>query len=124
MPRRGSVTSPASAVVGALRQPSRRNIELGLLVGAWLIGAFGTVQVAWATTEGMNRRLWITIGAVAILSLAMHVTLRRRATYADPILLPVATLLTILGLVMIYRIDVAAALRAERNEAPLPTPDV
>ncbi|MUH45831.1 MAG: FtsW/RodA/SpoVE family cell cycle protein, partial [Actinobacteria bacterium] len=32
--------------------------------------------------------------------------------------------LTILGLVMIYRIDVAAALRAERNDAPVPTPDV
>ncbi len=124
MPRRGAVTFSASAVGGGIRQPSRRNIELGLLVGAWLIGAFGTVQVAWATTEGMNQRLWITIGVVAILSLAMHVTLRRRATYADPILLPVATLLTILGLVMIYRIDVAAALRAERNEAPIPTPDV
>ena len=118
------MSSAARQLAEGVRQPNRRNIELGLLVGAWLIGTFGTIQVAWATTEGMNQRLWITIGAVVILSLGMHLTLRKRATYAEPVLLPVATLLTILGLVMIYRIDVASALRAERNDAPIPTPDV
>ncbi|MUH46283.1 MAG: FtsW/RodA/SpoVE family cell cycle protein, partial [Actinobacteria bacterium] len=106
------------------RQQNRRNVELALLIGAWVIGVFGTLQVGWATSEGMTPRLWITVGVVGILALAMHVVVRRWATFADPIILPVATLLTILGLVMIYRIDVAAALRAERNDAPVPTPDV
>ena len=74
------MSSAARQAAEGVRQPNRRNIELGLLAGAWLIGIFGTIQVAWATTEGMNQRLWITVGAVVVLSLAMHLTLRRRAT--------------------------------------------
>ena len=61
------------------------------------------------------------VGALAII---MHVVVRWKARYADPFLLPVATLLTVLGLVMIYRLDVAAAKRAELNDNPPPTPEV
>jgi len=106
------------------RQPSRRNTELFLLIIAWGIGVLGTLQVGWATTEGVPPRLWVTAGVIGALALAMNITLRFTAKYADPILLPAATLLTILGLVMIYRIDVAAIQRAERANTALPTPDV
>lgn len=106
------------------RQPNRRNTELLLVIGAWVLGVAGTMQIAWATGEGMTPRLWITVVIVGILAGAMHVAVRLKAEYADPLFLPVATLLTILGLVMIYRIDVASALRAARNNAPVPTPDV
>jgi cell division protein FtsW (lipid II flippase) len=47
-----------------------------------------------------------------------------KARYADPIILPLATLLTMLGLIMIHRLDVAAAHKAEINGNPLPSPDV
>ena len=116
----------SSAAVSAprRRQPSRRNTELLLLILAWGLGVFGTVQIGWTTGEGMTSRLWITVGVVGVLALAMHLVVRWKARYADPILLPVTTLLTILGLVMIYRIDVAALQRATRNDAPVPTPDV
>ncbi len=103
---------------------SRRNLELVLLVFAWTLGILGTLQVGWATGEGTPPRLWITTVAVAIIALVMHVVVRMRAKYADPIMLPVGTLLTILGLIMIYRLDVADARRAELNGAPIPTPDV
>lgn len=102
----------------------RRPIELGLLTLAWIVGAFGTVQIGWATGEGTPVRLWITVIAVILLSLAMHVTVVVKAPHADQLLLPVGVMLTVLGLVMIYRIDVAAAQRAARNDAPAPTPDV
>jgi cell division protein FtsW (lipid II flippase) len=113
-----------SVVPLSIRQPSRRNVEVVLLVLAWGIGILGTLQVGWATGEGTPPRLWITAGVVGALALIMNITLRVTAKYADPILLPAATLLTILGLVMIYRIDVAAAQRAERAETAPPTPDV
>ena len=106
------------------RQPSRRGAELLLLGCAWALGVLGTLQVGWATGEGTPSRLWVTVGVVGALALVMHLVVRLKARYADPVLLPVATLLTILGLVMIYRIDVASAQRAERNSAPQPTPDV
>lgn len=105
-------------------QPSRRNTELFLLIIAWGIGVLGTLQVGWATTEGVPPRLWLTAGVIGALALAMNITLRFTAKYADPIMLPAAALLTILGLVMIYRIDVAAIQRAERANTALPTPDV
>jgi len=107
-----------------IRQPSRRNTELFLLIIAWGIGVLGTLQVGWATSEGVPPRLWLTAGVIGALALAMNITLRFTAKYADPIMLPAATLLTILGLVMIYRIDVAAIQRAERANTALPTPDV
>ena len=114
----------AAATTTSPRQRTRRNTELVLLIMAWLLGVLGVLSVAWASGDGLPERLWITVGVVIALSLAMHVVVRWRASYADPILLPMTTLLTILGLVMIYRIDVAAAQRAARNDAPAPTPDV
>lgn len=106
------------------KQPSRRNLELILLVFAWLIGVLGTLQVGWATGETAGNSVRVTAAVVGVLALAMHAVVRWKAKYADPVLLPVATLLTILGLVMIYRIDVAAASRAALNDNPAPTPDV
>jgi len=117
------VTAPALDS-GPGRQPTRRNVELLLLVFAWGIGLLGTLQVGWAIGREPDTGLWVTSGVVGLLALITHLIVRLRAPYADPIMLPVATLLTILGLVMIYRIDVAAARRAELNGNPLPTPDV
>jgi cell division protein FtsW (lipid II flippase) len=106
------------------RQPTRRWVELVLVVFAWGLGVLGVLQVGAATGEGTPSRLWITVAVVGGIALLMHGAVSIWARYADPILLPVATLLTILGLIMIYRIDVAAARRAELNESPPPTPDV
>ena len=106
------------------KQPNRRGTELFLLVIAWILGLLGTLQVGWATGEGTPQRLWITAVVVGVLALTMHFVVRFTAPYADPLLLPVATLLTILGLVMIYRIDVAVARRSVLNNVDPPTPDV
>jgi cell division protein FtsW (lipid II flippase) len=113
----------ADASIGR-KQPKRRSTELFLLVIAWILGLLGTLQVGWATGEGTPQRLWITAVVVGVLALTMHFVVRFTAPYADPLLLPVATLLTILGLVMIYRIDVAVARRSVLNNVDPPTPDV
>ena len=120
------MSTPATAhpVARPPRQRTRRGLELILLILAWGIGVLGTQQVAWATGEGLHSRFWITAGVVGALALIAHIIVRWRVPYADPFLLPIATLLTILGLVMIYRLDVAALQRAERNGNPAPTPDV
>ena len=35
------------------KQPSRRNLELVLLVFAWAVGVLGTLQIGWA--NGVSR---------------------------------------------------------------------
>ena len=107
-----------------VKQPTRRNTELALVIIAWLLGVLGLLQIDWTNALEMTSQAWTLAGLVGLLALGMHITVRLRATYADPILLPVATMLTMLGLVMIYRIDVANALRAQRNDTAPPTPDV
>ena len=119
-----TATASPAPVQQITAQPKRRNLELFLVILAWGLGVLGTLQVAWATGEGIHPRFWITAGVVGAIAIATHCIVRWRAPYADPFMLPIATLLTILGLVMIYRLDVAAAQRADRNNNPIPTPDV
>ena len=61
------------------RQPNRRNTELFLIIGAWLLGVAGTMQIAWATGEGMTARLWVTVVIVGVLAGAMHMAVRLKA---------------------------------------------
>jgi cell division protein FtsW (lipid II flippase) len=114
----------SAEAVTTRKQPNRRGTELFLLIIAWSLGLLGTLLVGWATGEGTPQRLWVTAAVVGALALTMHFVVRFTAPYADPLLLPVATLLTILGLIMIYRIDVAVARRAVLNNVDPPTPDV
>ena len=114
----GTVASPSA------RQPTRRLWELLLLIFAWLIGVLGFLQIQWANGEGANAQLWLTVTVVGVLALVSHGVVQWKARYADPIILPLATLLTMLGLIMIYRLDVAAAHKAELNGNPSPSPDV
>ena len=116
--------APTQATTRNRKKPTRRWVELLLLILAWGIGLLGTMQIGWVSGEGMTTRLWVTAGVVGGLALAAHITIRIFARYADPIMLPVATLLTMLGLLMIYRIDVASARRAVLSDSPMPTPDV
>ncbi len=85
-----------------------RNVELLLL-----LFAVGIVVLAWVDTDLGNREalpagLTAVTGGLLGLVLAFHLVLRWRAAYADPLLLPIATLLNGLGLVMIHRLDLAA----------------
>jgi cell division protein FtsW (lipid II flippase) len=85
---------------------TRRNVEAVLLVLAIgvALGAYALVGIAQTGTlpPGM-----LGYGAgIAVLAGGVHVVLRWRAKYADPVLLPIATAINGLGLVMIHRLDI------------------
>ncbi|GAB3052782.1 FtsW/RodA/SpoVE family cell cycle protein [Intrasporangium mesophilum] len=96
-----------TTTVEPLHPPTRRNAELGLLVLA-----IGIVLLAWITTD-LNRNGTVpaniipVAGGFTVLALSVHIVLRWKASYADPVLLPVVTVLNGLGLVMIHRLDLA-----------------
>lgn len=91
-----------------------RRIELGLLVGALLIGLVAEALVTLALDQPMAS--FLPLAAVGGAFLLAHVALRRWAPMADPILMPVGALLTMLGLVMIHRLDFGSS---GRDDAPL-----
>jgi cell division protein FtsW (lipid II flippase) len=83
----------------------RRRTEL-----AMLIFAVAVVMSAYASAGlGLNGKIpsgTITYGlSFAALVFAAHLAVRRLAPWADPLLLPLATLLNGLGIVMIYRLQ-------------------
>ena len=96
-----------TTTVEPLSPPTRRNAELGLLTLA-----IGIVLLAWVTTD-LNRNGTVpaniipVAGGFTVLALSVHVVLRWKASYADPVMLPVVTVLNGLGLVMIHRLDLA-----------------
>lgn len=104
------------ATVTTARPRTRRWAELGLLVVALAIGLYAYAQVGFATVGTLPPSfLGYSIG-MAVVGLAVHLVLRWRAPYADPVMLPVVVALNGLGLAMIYRLDYSYALRGESTD--------
>ncbi len=89
--------------------PTRRgrNVELALVVGAVAIVLLAYLNVELATTGTIPPGTLTLVGGYLALAIGFHLVLRWRASYADPLMLPIMTLLNGLGLVMIHRIDIA-----------------
>jgi cell division protein FtsW (lipid II flippase) len=82
-----------------------RNRELINLVVAGLV-ATAAFAAAWIAREGTMSLDWIAwVLALVGLYLAAHVVTRITVPLADPTLLPLAALLTAIGLTVIYRLD-------------------
>ena len=87
----------------------RRGTELALLVFAVALAMTAYAAVELALREQLpSSTLRYTIGLTLLFAVA-HIVVRRTAPYADPVLLPAVALLNGLGLVMIHRLDLAAA---------------
>jgi len=86
---------------------TRRGTELVLLIFAVAVVLVAYANVGIAIKGELPTDI-IPMGVgFTVLVLAFHLVLRWRAPYADPVLLPIATVLNGLGLVMIHRLDLA-----------------
>jgi len=93
--------------ITSFRPRTRRNVELLLLLLAVGIVLVAYLNVGLAMTGAFPPDM-LSYGAGLLgIAGAFHLVLRWRASYADPLLLPIATLLNGLGLVMIHRLDLA-----------------
>lgn len=91
-----------------LRTPQKqRNRELWLLLFSYVITAAAVALVQLGALGTLEWSFLIYCGGLAALVLALHLLLRRFARAADPFVVPIATVLSGLGLAMIYRIDIA-----------------
>jgi cell division protein FtsW (lipid II flippase) len=101
-----TMPSPALSEPDEVPEP-RRNSELSLLMLAFGVVAFAFVNVA-ASLHGQHfSSILGYMLAFMVVTLGAHLAIRRWAPYADPLLLPLATLLNGLGIVFIYRLTLA-----------------
>lgn len=110
-----------TSTIGSIGTPSRRNTELALLVFAVLITVFAYANVGLAINEEVPSGLLSYGLGLGLLAGAAHLVVRKFAPYADPLLLPLATLLNGLGLVAIWRLDQSKLLQSIQqagNAAP------
>lgn len=98
-----------------------RQQETILLAAAVFLGiaAFMITRANLDVADGATRIQFLLVCSIAVLT---HVGLQRFAPQADQVVLPTATLLNLLGLVMIHRLDVAEETRAARQGSLMPDP--
>ncbi|MEU3338480.1 FtsW/RodA/SpoVE family cell cycle protein [Streptomyces sp. NPDC006668] len=101
-----------TSTIGAIGAPSRRNTELALLVFAVVIPVFAYANVGLAIDDKVPAGLLSYGLGLGLLAGVGHLAVRKFAPYADPLLLPLATLLNGLGLVAIWRLDQSKLLQA------------
>ncbi|MER7662080.1 MULTISPECIES: FtsW/RodA/SpoVE family cell cycle protein [unclassified Streptomyces] len=94
-----------TTTIGAIEAPSRRNTELMLLAFAVVIPVFAYINVGLALDGKLPAGVLGYGLGLGLLAGVAHVVVRKFAKYSDPLLLPLATLLNGLGLVMIWRLD-------------------
>ena len=102
------VSALTGAIVVKLRKPARmRNLEIPLLIGAFLLVAAAVALVELGTGGQLDPALAWQLGGLALLVVVLHVVLRVVAPEADPFLVPIAVALGGLGIAQIHRIDIA-----------------
>jgi cell division protein FtsW (lipid II flippase) len=106
------------STVTSFRPRTGRNVELLLLLLAVTIVLVAYLNVGLAIDGAFPPDLIKYGSGLLALSLGFHLALRWRASYADPLMLPIATLLNGLGLVMIHRLDLAYSRTGSRLLAP------
>ncbi|MGW6172011.1 FtsW/RodA/SpoVE family cell cycle protein [Arthrobacter sp. NPDC055138] len=86
---------------------SRRNTELLLLLLALVVGIGANMLVGLDQDRAFDSDFFTQGITLIVLVLVVHVVLRLRAKYADPVILPIVTALNGIGLAMIHRLDIA-----------------
>ncbi|MGO4423745.1 FtsW/RodA/SpoVE family cell cycle protein, partial [Streptomyces sp. MCAF7] len=104
-----------TTTISTVGPPSRRNTELALLVFAVIVPVFAYANAGLALSDELPSGMLSYGLGLGFLAGVGHLVVRKFAPYADPLLLPIATLLNGLGLVIIWRLDQSRRL-AQRAE--------
>ncbi|GAA1619679.1 FtsW/RodA/SpoVE family cell cycle protein [Kribbella alba] len=107
--------SIASTSVIQIIPRTRRGVELMLLIVAIGVSVGAYVNIGLTVQGKVPASTGYYAAGIGLLAVIAHMTLRYRAPYADPVLLPCAVLLNGLGVAMIHRIDLGLAATAQAN---------
>jgi cell division protein FtsW (lipid II flippase) len=121
------VTTPATPIAAtpiiklkqaALPESARaaRRTELWLLLLGMLLVAAYLAAVEANMLETVSADFWYPAGVLTAVFVALHVVIRLRAPFADPVLMPAVALLNGLGVAFLRRLDLGRAEVADRAE--------
>jgi len=94
-----------TTTITSVGAPNRRNTELAMLVFAVAIPVFAYANAGLAKHGSVPAGLLEYGLGLGLLAAIAHLLVRKYAPYSDPLMLPIATLLNGLGLVLIWRLD-------------------
>jgi cell division protein FtsW (lipid II flippase) len=103
-----------TTTITSIGAPNRRNTELVLLLFAVAITVFAYADAGLAKNDAVPAGLLGYGVGLGVLAGIAHLLVRKFAPYADPLMLPIATLLNGLGLVLIWRLDQEPVLGAAK----------
>ncbi|NUO58709.1 MAG: FtsW/RodA/SpoVE family cell cycle protein, partial [Hamadaea sp.] len=112
-----AVSPPVAAPPAAGKRARRaRRTELILLVLGMIV-VVGYLAAAEANLlDTITPDFWVPAGILGVIYAAMHLVIRLRAPYADPVILPVVATLNGLGVVFLRRLDLGKAKTGERAD--------
>ncbi|MHA7262990.1 FtsW/RodA/SpoVE family cell cycle protein [Arthrobacter sp. TMN-37] len=84
---------------------SRRNVEAALLLLAFTVAVGANFVAGLEREEPFNDYFWKQASTLVGMGILVHLILRVRAKYADPVILPIVVALNGIGLAMIHRLD-------------------
>ncbi len=99
----------------------RRSTELWMTLFACGIVLFAFLNVVGSLKDQHLSSVFEYMVAFLVIVLGAHLAIRRWAPYADPLLLPIATVLNGLGIVMIYRLNQVGRDGNPGNGGPITT---
>jgi cell division protein FtsW (lipid II flippase) len=100
---------------------SRRSTELWMMLFACGVVLFAFLNVVATLKDQHVSTIFEYMVAFLVIVLGAHLAVRLWAPYADPLLLPIATVLNGLGLVMIYRLNQVGRNGNQGNGGPIST---
>ncbi|GAA2240013.1 FtsW/RodA/SpoVE family cell cycle protein [Rarobacter faecitabidus] len=83
----------------------RRSSELGLLVLSLGLGGVAYALVGLTRSGHLPVTFYRDFSILVAITLITHLVVRRKAAYADPVILPVAVALNGIGLAMLYQLE-------------------
>ncbi|MDO4241108.1 MAG: FtsW/RodA/SpoVE family cell cycle protein [Microbacteriaceae bacterium] len=93
----------------AVRTPRLlRGLEFSLLLFALALGAGAIMLIDLSISQNLSAAMLVPGIIYGAITIGLHLVVRLVAPNADALILPLATLLNVIGIAMIYRIDLAA----------------
>ncbi|QIM15523.1 FtsW/RodA/SpoVE family cell cycle protein [Leucobacter insecticola] len=94
--------------ITALRAPRKLlGLELSLLLFALVVGIAAVISVDLTVVGTVTTNLLVPSIIFTAALLSLHLTVRKVAPDADPLIMPIAAFLNVVGVAMIYRIDLS-----------------